>query len=176
VTDDLTRLNIEPLADNHDRSGFFSGSVELDRYLSSQIGQDVRKKVACAYVLVCVDLPTQILGFYTLSSTVIALDDLPPSISKRLPRYPAVPATLLGRLAVSKNHQGRGYGRYLLLDAMAVAYEQSSKVASAALVVSAKDESAQRFYQQYGFIGFSDDRSRLFLPMKTIEVLIAPSE
>ena len=40
-----------------------------------------------------------------LSATSILLDDLPDKMSSKLPKYPQVPAALLGRLAVDRRHQ-----------------------------------------------------------------------
>jgi GNAT superfamily N-acetyltransferase len=56
--------------------------------------------------------------YYTLSSTAVNLVELPGSLTRRLPRYPLVPATRLGRLAVDLRCRGRGYGRHLLPDAL----------------------------------------------------------
>jgi hypothetical protein len=36
------------------------------------------------------------------------------------------------------------------------------------VVVDAKDDSAEAFYQKHGFIRFGDSTRKLFLPMKTI--------
>jgi GNAT superfamily N-acetyltransferase len=41
-----------------------------------------------------------------------------PQIAKKLPRYPLIPATLLGRLAVDERHHGEGIGEFLLMDAL----------------------------------------------------------
>ncbi len=166
------RCVIEPLAEHHARAGFACGVPELDDYFRQRVGQDVRRGVTCARVLVAAEERRVVLGFYTLSSTVIPLKDLPPQIARRLPRYPNIPATLLGRLAVSLCHRGRGLGEFLLMDALAVSLRQSRTVASLAVVVEAKDEPARAFYARYGFIPFPESTSRLFLPMKTIERLI----
>ena len=45
-----------------------------------------------------------VAGCYTLSSTGIKFDELPIEITKKLPKYQNVAVTLLGRLAVYKNH------------------------------------------------------------------------
>lgn len=165
-------LRVEPLSEDHDRSEFTCGVDALDRYLRHQAGQDMRKGVACCYVLTHADSPLRIQGFYTLSSTVIPLHDLPPAIQKKLPRYPFVPATLIGRLAVTVGSRGQGLGRHLLLDALALSLEQSLKIASAAVVVDAKSREARAFYEQYGF-AILPDNMRLFLPMKAIGRLFA---
>jgi hypothetical protein len=47
----------------------------------------------------------------------------------------------------------------------------SSKIASVAVVVDAKDDKAHLFYTEFGFIAFPETVKRLFLPMQTIEQL-----
>lgn len=44
-----------------------------------------------------------------------------------------------------------------------------------AVIVDAKDERACQFYQRYGFLRFSDDERRLFLPMRRITPLLDDS-
>lgn len=163
---------IEILSGAHDRSAFYSGVEALDSYIQRQAGQDSRKGVASVYIS-RTEQAGIVIGFYTLSSASIDLKDLPSETSNRLPRYPQVPATLLGRLAVQSAHKGRGLGEFLLLDALARSLQQSARIASAAVVVDAKDEVARRFYQRYGFMSLSDDPRRLFLPMKTVARLVS---
>ncbi len=141
----------------------------LDRYLKQQAKQDKRKRVAVPYVLLSAD--NHIAGFYTLSSDNIRVDDLPPDTVKkfRLPHYEAVPATLIGRLARDLSFKGQGIGEVLLIDALKVAWETSSLIASMAVLVDAKDANARRFYQDFGFLSFPETTNRLFLPMQTIQ-------
>jgi GNAT superfamily N-acetyltransferase len=108
-------------------------------------------------------------GYYTLSATGVKLTEFPADITRKLPRYPLVPATLLGRLAVDQNYQGRGYGRFLLADALFRAVR--SEIASFAVVVDAKDEAARRFYERESFLPLSDQPLRLFRPMADIAKL-----
>ena len=110
-------------------------------------------------------------GYYTLASTSIALADLPPELVKKLPRYPSVPATLMGRLAVEKRAHGRGLGEMLLLGAFNRTLR--SEIASYAFVVDAKDEKAERFYRRYNFLRLASTGRRLFLPMSEIATLLA---
>lgn len=157
-------LRVEALAAHHDRSSFASGVEPLDRYFRTQAGQDARKNMAAPFVLVLAD--GGIVGYYTLSSTGVKLADLPVEMTRRLPRYPIIPATLLGRLAVDQRLQGRGYGRFLLADALHRALR--SEIASFAIVVDAKDASALRFYQSESFLPFPDQPTKLFRPMADI--------
>jgi len=70
---------------------------------------------------------------------------------------------------VDRNHQGRGYGRFLLADALFRAVR--SEIASFAVVVDAKDDAARRFYQRESFLPFPDQPLRLFRPMADIAKL-----
>jgi predicted GNAT family N-acyltransferase len=131
------------------------------------------KGAAVTYVLVSAADPTQIAGYFTLSATAVPLDAMPATVVKQLPRYPLVPATLLGRLAVRQSSHGHGLGRYLLMAALERSLNASEIVASTAVVVDAKDDAAVTFYRRYDFIPFADDQRRLFLPMQTIRQLFA---
>lgn len=161
---------VEPLGRDHDRSAFSSGVEPLDRYLREQAGQDARKRVAVPFVL-CEGKSNAVLGYYTLSALSVDVGAWPEGVVKKLPKYPLVPAPLLGRLAVDAHLRGSRAGEHLLMDALHRVLEASREVASVAVVVDAKDESAVSFYRHYGFIGFADPPRRLFLPMAVIEKL-----
>lgn len=162
-------FKVEPLTKAHDRAVFLCGNDLLDNYLKKQASQDVRKYAAVCFVLTP-DGKT-IAGYYTLSQYAVDLVHLPPEIVKKLPKYPEVPATLLGRLAVDEKFRGQKLGEFLLLDALNRSLEQSRTVASAAVVVDAKDDSARRFYEHFEFMALPDIPNRLLLSMKTIEEL-----
>ena len=157
----------ELLGDEHDREAFSCGVELLDRYLRVQAGQDSRKRVASCFVLVAGD--GSLAGYYTLSATSVALIDLPVGLAKRLPRYPTVPATLMGRLAVHQQRRGEGLGELLLFDAFSRALR--SEIASYAFVVDAKDDAAQAFYERYRFIPLPSAGRRRFLPLAEIAAL-----
>jgi GNAT superfamily N-acetyltransferase len=166
---DTTIYRIEPLGETHNRAAFSCGVEALDRYLQRQAGQDISKHVAAAFVITPDGVT--IAGFYTLSAHVVNLGDLPEGVAKKLPRYPNVPATLLGRLAVSRDFRKRGIGELMLLDAFKRVLAHSREVASAAVVVDAKDERARDFYLGHDFIPLPSQPNRLFYLVKTIEKL-----
>jgi GNAT superfamily N-acetyltransferase len=163
---------VEPLGKQHDRSAFSCGADALDRYLREQAGQDVRRRVAATFVL-CEGKSHRVLGYYTLSALSVEVGAWPETVARKLPKYPRIPATLLGRLAVDRLVRGQGAGEHLLMDALRRALDASREVASMAVVVDAKDDSAMRFYRRYGFISFADQEHRLFLPMAVVERLFA---
>jgi predicted GNAT family N-acyltransferase len=153
----------------HDRAAFSCEHEALVTYLRQQASQDVAKHVAAVFVLTP-DGKT-VAGYYTLSQYAVEPNQIPPELLKelRLPRYPRLPATLLGRLARSLEFRNQGVGRLLLLNALHQSLSMSRTIASTAVVVDAKDDQAVMFYQAYGFLPVMDSRNRLFLPMKTIE-------
>jgi predicted GNAT family N-acyltransferase len=138
----------------------------LDSYLRRQAAQDGRKHASVTFVLTS-DGRT-IAGYYTLSQFSIRLSSLPDDVARRLPRYPDIPATLLGRFAVSLSFQGKGLGEFLLMDALKRSLEAAKEIASVAVVVDAKDDSAKSFYKRYGFAELPEASKRLFLPIATI--------
>lgn len=151
----------------HDRVGFSCGVSALDAYLQRQAAQDMEKRAAVVYVAV-MESPA-IAGYYTLSQFSIELVRLPETVAKKRARYPVVSATLLGRLAVSSVWKGQRLGETLLFDALRRSLAQSAHIASAGVVVDAKDKQAAAFYQRYGFSSILDADHRLFLPMMAIQ-------
>ena len=153
-----------PLDEAHDRSSFSCGVESLDRYLKTQAGQDVRRKANAVFVLSQQGEPTRILGYYTLCAMAISQGEVPEAARKHIPRYPLVSATLIGRLAISKDRQGQRLGAVLLADALQRAFESASTVGSSMVVVDALDEAAAGFYAAHGFVRLPDSL-RLVLPM-----------
>jgi len=159
-------LRTEALSPSHDREGFSCGVAALDNYLQRQASQDMRRRVAAAFVIVREDTPRTILGYYTLASYAVETSGLPDETARKLPRYPTTPATLIGRLARAVDQPG--LGSLLLADALGRILENSREVASALVVVDAKDDAAADFYRKHGFIPFGGSARKFFLPMKTI--------
>ena len=153
---------IAALGPDHDRAAFSSGVEALDRYFREQVTQDMRRRATACYV--AIDAATsRVAGYYTLAAGGVLLADLPEALARRLPRYPSVPVARLGRLAVDAAYRGRKLGAALLWDA--VARSMRSEVAVFALVVDAKDASAESFYQHHGFIPFGGRTGQLVLPL-----------
>lgn len=155
---------IAPLSRDHDRLAFSCGLDVLDRYLQNQASQDIRRRIANCYVA----SPTNtniVAAYYTFSSASVSLLELPEEQAKRLPRYPVVPAALIGRLAVDRRYRGSGLGAVLLFDAIARAARADAAIF--AVIVDAKDETATGFYRHHGFLPFAGRPTSLFLPIAT---------
>ncbi len=159
-----SQFRIEPLA-RHDRLNFSCGVESLDRYIKQQVSQDVKRLVASCFVLTEAEKDT-IIGYYTLAATSIPADGLSPDVIKKLPRYPVLPAVLVGRLAIDQRFHNKGFGAVLLADAAKRVL--NGDVSAMALIVDAKDENAANFYKKYGFIAFRDRPMSMYLPLATV--------
>lgn len=107
-----------------------------------------------------------IAGFYTLAAADIPVTDVAPEITRKLPRYPTLPAARIGRLAVDARYRGQKLGAVLLADAAIRA--ASSEVAVLAMVVDAKDAAAEAFYRHHGFVAYGSSAGKLLAPIKSL--------
>lgn len=168
VIKDLSHKPVIEVLEGHNRSNFDCGIEPLNRYLREQASQDKKKNISTPFVLVGEE-PGLVIGYYTLCSNSVRLDDIPQDLRKKLPRYPYIPATLIGRLAMDRRYQGKGYGELLLLDALHRSLTAKLAIASALVIVEAKDDKAKAFYGKFGFIPLVNYTHHLFLPMAAIE-------
>jgi ribosomal protein S18 acetylase RimI-like enzyme len=152
---------VEPLGSHHDRMVFSCGVAALDRYFRELVTQDIRRRISNCFV--ALDPAGAVAGYYTFAATSIPLTELPPDDAKRLPRYPLLPAGLVGRLAVDEGFRGRGLGGALVVDAIARAARAEPAIFS--LVVNAKDDAAAAFYAHLGFRHFASQPMTLYLPI-----------
>lgn len=164
---------VELLENRHNRTDFDCGKELLNNYLKFQAGQDLKRKLAACFVL-SDNETNKILGYYTLSNSSIPLSDFPQHIQRKLPKaYHAIPATLLGRLAIDLKYQGKGIGKILLIDAMKRSFEISHKIGSYAIIVDSLDEEAEKFYKKYDFTKLPDS-GKMFITSKTLKELFGP--
>ena len=163
----VTRYRIEALGKRHDRTAFDRGSAALDRYLHQQARHDAEKSVAAPFVLTTPPA-LRVLGYYTLSASLVNAGELPDTLARKLPRCPQLPVTLLGRLAADQSTKGRGIGQFLPMDALRRDSGAAASIAAMAVVVDAKDDAAEAFYRQFSFLPLHQQPRRLFLPMKTV--------
>jgi GNAT superfamily N-acetyltransferase len=155
------QFTFAPLGPAHDRAGFSCGTPALDRYIRELATQDIRRRVSNCFV--AVDAAGKLAGYYTLAATSLPLPELAPEHTRRLPRYSAFPACLVGRLAVDQAFRGQGIGSALLVDAMARALR--AEPAIFAMIVDAKDDAAAQFYLHHGFRRFASRPMSLYLPL-----------
>jgi hypothetical protein len=159
----------ESMGFQHNRRSFDCGVPVLNEYLARIAGQDVKRKAAAVFVMTPTTETSRIVGYYTLCSTSIELSALPIDLASKLPRYPEVPAILIGRLA--RDTSFPGVGSLLLADALARCVRVATEIAATVIVVDSKGESATRFYTKFGFVSLPNLPNRMFLPIATAEQL-----
>ena len=162
-------IRVEALGRHHDRAGFACPTGNLGTYLRERANQDVKCGAAAVFVGVDPSAPAKILGYYTLSSFSLKLQDIPTPYQRPLARYPDVGVTLLGRLAVDITCRGQHLGEFLLFDALRRVVLSSSTIATVALVVDAL-EGSETFYTHYGFMHLGGQR--YWLPLDTARLLV----
>lgn len=157
-------FRIEKLRRDHPIDGFTCGRGELDRFLKRFALGNQQANAAQTYIALH---ETDVIGFYSLVVGETAFTDAPERLVKGLARHP-VPIMLLARLAVSAAWQGRRIGAYLLRDAMLRTLQAADIVGIRAFAVHAKDETAKRFYEHFGFEPSPTDPLHLFLLTKDL--------
>jgi ribosomal protein S18 acetylase RimI-like enzyme len=163
------RFGIEPLTKAHDRSGFACGNDRIDTYFRQTVSQDVKRNYAACFV--ARELATnRVAGFYTLSSSNVPLTEVPADLAKKLPRYPSVPAVLIGWLARHIDFAGLGLGEVLLFDAIRTV--ATAPIGAHAVFADAIDERAAAFYASFGFTPLIARSHTLYLPISTAKELI----
>lgn len=153
----------------HDRKGFDCGTDELNTFLRQYAVRHREAGISMTMVLPEEEPATGICAYYTLSHTEIERRTLPPTIAKKLPRYP-IPVLLLAQLAVNKAVQGQGLGKVTLIRALHHCLQINEHLPSHAVVVDVLKNELQPFYTQYGFqhLDTHQGQTRLFLPMKAV--------
>lgn len=160
-------MQVHPLTGDHDRQGFDCGRQELNDWLQQVARQHQDKGLSKIFVAVREEAPTGICGYYALTLAELENRHLPEAWRKKLPRR--IPGVRLGRLAVDKQHQGKGLGELLLVDALTRAQRIYAEAGGIGLFVDALDEQAAGYYRNFGFAAAPDNPLLLFLSAKLTE-------
>ena len=126
--------------------------------------QHDEKNIAKSFLYV---VDEEIVGYYTLSPTTIDFSEIYPDIAKKnkFPKHP-IPAILLARLAIDKQHQGKGYSDLLMAEIVTKAFVATKSVGGVGLVVDALHQKAAQYYEKYGFSISPVDPLKLFMSLK----------
>ena len=161
------KQQIAKLALAHDPTSFDCGNDALNRFIKLHALPGQRASISQTYVA---GTGAEIDGYYTLVVGHVTHDDAPERLAKGLPRHP-VPVIILARLAINQTWQGKGLGAALVADAMRRVLQAADIAGVRAMVVHAKDETAQRFYEHLGFVQFPNKPLTLYRLLKDIRVM-----
>lgn len=151
------------LTRGHNRKKFDCGEQSLNTYVQRYARQNAKNDLGETYVLT--NNKQDILGFYTISTASLDYDAYPENDG--LPRY-AIPSALIGRLAVDQNHQGKGYRKLLLINALKKILEISTEIGIHCITVDAKDDNAKKFYKRFGFQELVDEKKHLYISIEKV--------
>ncbi len=151
-------------AKKHNRKRFDCGVNALNLYFQRFANQDQKRSLTKVYVLVD---KNEIVGYYTLSAHSVLRDDLPADTKSG--SYGEVPFLLLGRLAVDKRYQGKGFGDSLIVHAFKNTRAAAEKIGILGIIVDAKDDKASSFYEGFGFKKLRATKNRLVLPISAMD-------
>ena len=136
------------LTEAHDHSGFDSGEPVLDEWLRRRAWSNQQTAASRTYV-VCPVGSHRIVGYFALSMGQILAQDVTGAMRRNMPN--AIPAVMLGRLAIDRGWQGRGLGRAMLADVVRRSLRASSEVSARLVIVHAISPAAEAFYLHHGF-------------------------
>ena len=152
-----------PLAAEHDLSGFDCGEPALNDWLRHRALKN-ESRFSRTYV-VCES--NRVVAYFCISAGAVERAAVPGKVRRNAPD--TIPISVIGRLAVSRDHAGKGLGADLLSDALRRIAVASQSIGIGAVLVHAKNDAAKRFYLKCAeFIEYPKDSRTLFLPIETV--------
>ncbi len=142
----------------------------LDDWLRQRALKSLADAASRTYVVCPAGSPT-IIGYAALSMGQILAQETTGSMRRNMPQ--AIPAVLLGRLAITRDWQGKGLGRALLADVIARAQRASAEVSARLVIVHAISPAAEAFYLRHGFARLPVETPTLALDLVKLQRLAA---
>jgi GNAT superfamily N-acetyltransferase len=153
----------EPLGAQHRLDDFDCGKPALNDWLLRHARQAQGSGSAKTFVATADD--ARVVGYFSLTVGQVDTLDAPDRIRKGMGQYP-VPVVILARLAVSRDHHGRGIGIGLLQDAIRRTLSIAEQVGVRAMLAHPIDDDAARFYTRFGFVASPLREQQLLLLLK----------
>jgi GNAT superfamily N-acetyltransferase len=148
------------LAETDDRGRFDCGRESLNHWFRRHAFANHAAGISRTNVI-CDTATKEIIGYVTLSAAQIERAFLPKPQQRNKPD--PVPVTLLGQLAIRKDHQGLGHARSLLLFALRTALRASRDIGSFGVITHPIDDRAREFYRRWGFQDLPFDPRRAMI-------------
>ena len=137
-----------PLTEMDNRDAFDCGRDSLNAWFRRNAWANQASGASRVNVLCHADTGA-IVGYVTLSAAQIERAFLPKAQQRNRPD--PLPVTLLGQLAVHKDHQGKGHAASLLLFALKTSLRASESIGSIGVLTHPLDDGVRGFYAKVGF-------------------------
>lgn len=152
-----------PLTAEHDLSSFDCGEPALNDWLLHRALKN-ESRFSRTYVVCEGD---RVVAYFCISAGAVERVAAPSKVRRNAPE--TIPVSVIGRLAVSRSHAGKGLGADILSDALRRIAVASQSIGIGAVLVHAKNDAAMRFYMRCAeFIEYPEDSRTLFLPIETV--------
>ena len=162
-------MRLERLCREHPRRRFSCGDVKVENWLATKALQHQEKRLSTTRVLL--DAAGDIVGYYTLATGQVDFSDLPAEISRKVPRR-LLPVAVLAWLGVHTSHQGEGFGKLLLAQALRDCWEAGKTFAFVAVILDCVNDSAKAFYEHWNFTELPGYPYRLFVSAKHLDAMM----
>ena len=164
----------------HDRAAFSCGIAQVDNYFRNTANKLAKAGNVRLYVMVAPD--GSVIGFHAINAHSIRYDELPGKYARTRPGHGNIPAAYISMIGRDTRYRGKGYGADLLVDALQRIARAADAVGVAVVMLDVLDcgdaEKVSRrkaLYQQFGFAPLASNELRMYLPMATVQDLIAES-
>ena len=147
---------------------FDCGIEQLNEFLSRYAIKN--DELGIGRTFIALNSSNHILGYFTLAAAQVAYQEIPDECKGKLPKYP-IPALRIARLAVNKELQGNGIGKWLLSQVFIKAVQVSDITGLYLIIVDAK-ETSKSFYEYYGFQRLVDEELSYFIVVDTVRKAI----
>lgn len=135
----------EPLTAEHSLGGFDSGVASLDDWLRRRA---LRNQASGASRTFVVCDAGQVVAYYALAASAVAPGAAPGRFKRNMPD--PIPVVVLARLAIARDHHGRGLGRAVFQDAANRVIHAADAIGIRGMLVHAISEEAKAFYLRLG--------------------------
>lgn len=171
----MTAYLAERLGAHHDASSFRCGVESLDRWLLNAGVANQREGTSQTYAWVEHEGHTRVLGYFTVSPTIIEAVSLSRSQRGGAGERGTVPGYLLGKIALCEDLRGQNppVGADLLIEALKVIVRAADIAGGRLIAVDARDEKVAKFYEDASFTPIKTSPLRLIARISTLRDALA---
>jgi ribosomal protein S18 acetylase RimI-like enzyme len=144
----------------------------VDEWLQTKALQHQEKHLSVTRVLV--DEASVIAGYYSLASAQIDFGELPPQLTKKLPRR-MLPVAVLAWLGVSMDRQRQGLGERLVAQALLDCHAAGQTFPFVGVILDCLNDRVKKFYGRWNFREFPGNPYRLILSAKDLSAIFEGS-